>query len=185
MVWYSASCSSTPLHAGLYPKLALHILDPSCDHALATVSLSPCESMQCCSFETYQQTFRQQFVYRANPLVRLQTEDELANLFRQRGLQPLSNTSLWACLGRLVNYKDGKPVSHDTLAVNTGFLMLAGYETTAHLITWALLELAADPALQVTCNAGQSHVHACIHTCNRTLNFCMNPWICKQACGLL
>ena len=155
MIWYFASSSSTPLLAGPYPRLALHISDPRFDHALTTVSLSHCESMQCCSPETCHRTSRQQFAYQANHLVRLQKEDELAILFRQRGVQPLSNSSLWACLGRLVNYRDGKPVNHDTLAVNTGFLMIAGYETTAHLITWALLELASDLALQVTCNVGQ------------------------------
>ncbi|KAL3155121.1 hypothetical protein ABBQ38_011179 [Trebouxia sp. C0009 RCD-2024] len=77
-----------------------------------------------------------------------QSEDELANLFRSRGVQPTSNSSLWACLGRLVNYKDGTPVNHDALAINTRIFLVAGYETTAHLITWALLELASDRALQ-------------------------------------
>ena len=74
----------------------------------------------------------------------------MANEFRKRGLQSLENTSLWACFGRLVNYKDNTPASHDSLAMNIGFFFTAGYETTAHLINWALFELAANPAIQVT-----------------------------------
>ena len=30
-----------------------------------------------------------------------------------------------------------------------GIFFAAGYETTAHAITWALFELAADPSMQV------------------------------------
>ncbi|KAA6427588.1 MAG: cytochrome P450 [Trebouxia sp. A1-2] len=75
-------------------------------------------------------------------------EDELAHAFRKRGEQPLDDTSLWACFSRLVNYKDSLPVSHDTLATNIGFFFTAGYETTAHLINWALFELAANPDVQ-------------------------------------
>jgi len=78
----------------------------------------------------------------------LQKEGEMAHAFRKRGAQPLDDTSLWACFGRLVNYKDSLPVSHDTLAMNIGFFFTAGYETTAHLVDWALFELAAD--VQVT-----------------------------------
>ena len=88
----------------------------------------------------------------------LQHEDGLANLFKARGVQPLNNTSLWACLGRLVNYKDGKPVHHNNLAVNIGLFFIAGYETTAHAITFALLELASDIALQVQ---RERRRHAC------------------------
>lgn len=80
----------------------------------------------------------------------VQKEDELAHAFRKRGEQPLDDTSLWACFSRLVNYKDSLPVSHDTLATNIGFFFTAGYETTAHLINWALFELAANPDVQVT-----------------------------------
>lgn len=65
-------------------------------------------------------------------------------------MQPLDNTSLWACLGRLVNYKDGKPAHHDSLAMNTGLFFIAGYETTAHNITFALLELASHKAVQAS-----------------------------------
>lgn len=98
-----------------------------------------------------------------NGMVGLQSEDELANLFRSRGVQPTSNSSLWACLGRLVNYKDGTPVNHDALAINTRIFLVAGYETTAHLITWALLELASDRALQVAGTFGRSHMHPMSH----------------------
>ena len=83
----------------------------------------------------------------------LQKEDELAHAFRKRGVQPLDDTSLWACFGRLVNYKDSLPVSHDTLAMNIGFFFTAGYKTTAHLINWALFKLAANPDIQVTQSA--------------------------------
>lgn len=82
----------------------------------------------------------------------MQNEDDLVKLFRGRGVQPMDNTSLWACLGRMVNYKDGKPVHHDTLAMNIGLFFIAGYETTAHTITWALLEVASDKTLQVNVN---------------------------------
>ncbi|KAL3155015.1 hypothetical protein ABBQ38_011538 [Trebouxia sp. C0009 RCD-2024] len=77
-----------------------------------------------------------------------QNEDVLANLIRKRGAQPTSNTSLWACLGRLVNYKDGKPVHQDALAMNAGLFFIAGYQTTSNTTTWALLELASDQGLQ-------------------------------------
>lgn len=77
-----------------------------------------------------------------------QNEDNLANELRRRGVQSLDNTSLWACLGRLVNYKDGKPAHHGSLAMNTGLFFVAGYETTAHNITFALLELASHKAVQ-------------------------------------
>ena len=80
----------------------------------------------------------------------MQTEDALAERICQRGVQPESNTNLWACLGRLISYKDGGPLPRDTLAANVGVFFAAGYETTAHAITWALFELAADQSIQVT-----------------------------------
>ncbi|KAA6427914.1 MAG: cytochrome P450 [Trebouxia sp. A1-2] len=78
-----------------------------------------------------------------------QNEDNLAHEFKKRGVQPLDNTSLWACLGRLIDYKDGKPAHHDSLAMNTGLFFVADYETTAHTITFALLELASHKAERV------------------------------------
>ncbi|KAL0048837.1 hypothetical protein WJX82_000386 [Trebouxia sp. C0006] len=66
----------------------------------------------------------------------------------KRGVQPEANTSLWACLGRFVNYKDGSPIPSATIATNAGLFFGAGYETTAHAITWALFELAAEPSIQ-------------------------------------
>ena len=66
-----------------------------------------------------------------------------------RGQQPDSNTALWACLSRITNYKTGDALPRDTLAANAGIFFAAGYETTAHAITWALFELAANPKLQV------------------------------------
>jgi len=79
----------------------------------------------------------------------LQKDDELADMIKQRGVQPETDTSLWACLGRFVNYKDGSAIPHDTLAANAGLFFAAGYETTAHAITWAPFELAADTSIQV------------------------------------
>ncbi|KAL3146212.1 hypothetical protein ABBQ32_002914 [Trebouxia sp. C0010 RCD-2024] len=77
-----------------------------------------------------------------------QYEDHLAEVIRDRGRQPESNTDLWACLGRLVNYKDDSPLPMPTLAANAGLFFAGGYETTSHAISWALFELAADPSLQ-------------------------------------
>ncbi|DBA72449.1 TPA: hypothetical protein ACH3X2_010475 [Trebouxia sp. C0005] len=76
-------------------------------------------------------------------------DDELAAIIQKRGVQPESNTSLWACLSRFVSYKDGGPIPVQTLAANAGIFFAAGFETTAHAISWALFELAADPTLQV------------------------------------
>lgn len=67
-----------------------------------------------------------------------------------RGQQPDSNTALWACLSRLQDHKNGGSIHHDTLAANAGVFFAAGFETTAHAITWAVFELAADPELQVS-----------------------------------
>lgn len=82
-------------------------------------------------------------------LICLQNEDVLANMIRRRGSQPTSNTSLWACLGRLINYKDGKPVHQGALAMNAGLFFIAGYQTTSNATIWALLELACNKSLQV------------------------------------
>ena len=81
--------------------------------------------------------------------VMLQNDDRLAELIKQRGPQPESDTSLWACLSRCVNYKDGTPLPLQSVAANAGIFFAAGYETTAHAISWALFELAADTAIQV------------------------------------
>ena len=79
----------------------------------------------------------------------LQNDDRLAELIKRRGPQPESDTSLWACLSRCVNYKDGSPLPLQSVAANAGIFFAAGYETTAHAISWALFELAADRAIQV------------------------------------
>ena len=78
----------------------------------------------------------------------LQNDDRLAALIKERGPQPISETSLWACLSRCVNYKDNSPLHQTTIAANAGIFFAAGYETTAHAITWALFELAADTSIQ-------------------------------------
>lgn len=79
----------------------------------------------------------------------LQEDDRMAQLIRDRGVQPTSNTSVWACLGRLTDHKTGALVTPEVLAINTALVFLAGYETTAFALTWALFELAAHPHLQV------------------------------------
>ena len=78
-----------------------------------------------------------------------QNDDELAATIQQRGIQPESETRLWACLSRFVNHKDGGPIPQQTIAANAGIFFAAGYETTAHAISWALFELAANPSMQV------------------------------------
>ena len=82
-------------------------------------------------------------------LVLLQKDDELAAMIQQRGVQPESETKLWACLSRFVSHKDGGPIPWQTLAANAGVFFAAGFDTTAHTISWALFELAADPSMQV------------------------------------
>ncbi|KAL3131436.1 hypothetical protein ABBQ38_007748 [Trebouxia sp. C0009 RCD-2024] len=77
-----------------------------------------------------------------------QGEDDLAGRIRAKGFQPETNTSLWACLGRLKNYKDGTPIHPYTLATNIGLFMFAGHDTTAHTISWTLFELAAHMDIQ-------------------------------------
>ncbi len=85
----------------------------------------------------------------------LQKDDELAAIIQKRGVQPESDTSLWACLSRFVSHKDGGPIPVQTLAANAGIFFAAGFETTAHAISWALFELAADPTIQVCLSACQ------------------------------
>lgn len=80
----------------------------------------------------------------------LQLEDEKVANIKRRGVQPESNTSVWACLSRLVNFKDGSQLCNEAIAAQVQILFAAGFETTAHTITWALFELAANPELQVT-----------------------------------
>ena len=89
------------------------------------------------------------YSYHVAELVLLQKDDELAAAIQQRGPQPESNTALWACLSRFVSHKDGGPIPVETLAANAGIFFAAGFETTAHAISWALFELSADPTLQV------------------------------------
>lgn len=84
----------------------------------------------------------------------LQNDDRLAALIKERGRQPDRETSLWACLSRCMNYKDGSPLPQQTVGANAGIFFAAGYETTAHAITWALFELAADTSMQV-CSSGK------------------------------
>ena len=50
------------------------------------------------------------------PVTCLQTEDEKVVRIRKLGVQPESNTQVWACLSRLVNYKDGSQLCNDAVA---------------------------------------------------------------------
>lgn len=99
-------------------------------------------------------------------LVFLQKDDELAAMIQTRGPQPESNTSLWACLSRFVSHKDGGPIPVQTLAANAGIFFAAGFETTAHAISWALFELAADPTLQVRAVRFLSQAMLCMMICS-------------------
>ena len=102
----------------------------------------------------------------------LQKDDELAAIIQKRGVQPESDTSLWACLSRFVSHKDGGPIPVQTLAANAGIFFAAGFETTAHAISWALFELAADPTIQVGLSVC---LPACLPAC---LPFCLSVGLC-------
>jgi len=69
----------------------------------------------------------------SNKALMLQNDDRLAELIKRRGPQPESDTSLWACLSRCVNYKDGSPLPLQSVAANAGIFF-----ATAHPISWAL-----------------------------------------------
>ena len=86
----------------------------------------------------------------------------MAAMIQKRGPQPEDNTSLWACLSRFVSHKDGGPIPVQTLAANAGIFFAAGFETTAHAISWALFELAANPTLQVRAVRVASQAVVCI-----------------------
>ncbi len=93
-------------------------------------------------------------------------------MIQKRGVQPESDTSLWACLSRFVSHKDGGPIPVQTLAANAGIFFAAGFETTAHAISWALFELAADPTIQVGLSVC---LPACLPAC---LPFCLSVGLC-------
>ena len=79
----------------------------------------------------------------------MQSDDDTAVKIRQGGPQPESNVSIRACLSRLVNPNAGDPMHITKLAANANIMFFAGYETTAHALTWTLFELAAHQTLQV------------------------------------
>ena len=94
----------------------------------------------------------------------LQTEDlKVANI-RKQGKQPESNTHVWACLSRLVDYRDGSELCTDAIAAQLAIIFAAGFETTAHAITWALFELAANQQLQVGVTVLPVPCPALLHT---------------------
>ena len=84
------------------------------------------------------------------PVAFLQAEDMKVESIRNRGVQPDSNTQVWACLSRLVDYRDGSHLCNTAIAAQVAVIVVAGFETTAHTITWALFELAANQHLQVS-----------------------------------
>ena len=86
----------------------------------------------------------------ANAALLMQEEDVKVVKIRKQGVQPESNTTVWACLTRLVNYKDGSQLCDAAIAAQVAVIFAAGFETTAHTITWALFELAANQKLQVS-----------------------------------
>ena len=65
-------------------------------------------------------------------------------------MQSDSSTQVWACLSRLVDYRDGSELCNDAIAAQVQIIFAAGYETTANAITWALFEPAGNQQLQVT-----------------------------------
>ena len=90
----------------------------------------------------------------------MQDDDKTAASIRQQGPQELSKVSIRACLSRLTNTHTGNPMHITKLAANANLFFFAGYETTAHALTWTLFELAAFPDLQVatlTKRCQQSH----------------------------
>ena len=80
----------------------------------------------------------------------LQAEDIKVDNIRKRGVQAESNAQVWACLSRLVDYKDGSQLCNTAIAAQVAVIFIAGFETTAHTTTWALFELAANQRLQVS-----------------------------------
>ena len=61
-----------------------------------------------------------------------------------------------------MSHKDGGPIPVQTLAANAGIFFAAGFETTAHAISWALFELAADPTIQVSLSVC---LYGCLSVC--------------------
>lgn len=82
-------------------------------------------------------------------LIAAQLDDQRASSMRQKGPQPETNNTIWACISRLVNSKDGTQLPLDSLAAQAFIIFAAGYEPTALAITWAPFELAAASDLQV------------------------------------
>ena len=79
----------------------------------------------------------------------MQLDDQRAASIRQKGAQPESNSTIWGCISRLVDHKDGTQLPLDSIAAQVFIMFVAAYEPTAHAITWALFELAAASDLQV------------------------------------
>ena len=100
-----------------------------------------------------------------------------------KGRQPEEDTSLLACFSRLVNYKDNSPLPRDTLAANVGIFFVAGYETTAHAITWALFELAADQSLQVRFLGTATTAVACTDLRCYTVSCVDHSLLCCCSCS--
>lgn len=106
----------------------------------------------------------------------LQHEDDLTHFIKKQGLQPTEKSAVWACLGRLLNPKGSYCLTDDGLAANASLFFVGGYETTSNLITFAMLELAADQNLQVRSR--------CLLTLVVILSNCRHIWAVEGDVGL-
>ncbi|KAJ6535132.1 cytochrome P450 [Mycena capillaripes] len=59
-----------------------------------------------------------------------------------------SESDMASVMGLLVNSASTDMISHDEAIAQINVLLLAGYETTAISLTWALIELARNPGIQ-------------------------------------
>eukprot|EP00891_Asterochloris_glomerata_P009941 jgi/Astpho2/9941/Aster-06647 len=75
-------------------------------------------------------------------------DTRLLESVRGFGPQPEDNVDIWACASRLKDYRTGEPMNDGDLKANLSLFFAAGFETTAHSITFLLFELAHHPEKQ-------------------------------------